>query len=806
MLIHNLLLILSLSTGAKVAIGIGLVLGVIAFRVPSVALALAIIGALVAYQVPVSIVGVVAAVLAFITLPILRAPTVSRMIMTVANRLRLFPKVSATEKAALDAGTVWMDKELFSGDPSMKTLMSQHLRPLSPDEQAFLDGPVAQLCELINDWEIQEQKAIPDHIWAFIKEHRFLGMIIPRAYGGLELSALGHSRVIEAIASVSPTVAITVMVPNSLGPAELLLHYGTQAQKDRYLRRLATGDEIPCFGLTEPTAGSDAGGLQSNGVVFKGNDGELYIRFNWNKRWITLSGISTIIGLAFLLRDPDKLLGGAVERGITCALIPTNTPGVDVSRRHDPLGVPFVNCPTTGTDVVMPISCIIGEAAGVGNGWSMLMDCLSAGRGISLPSLSVGGAKTMTAATSAFAVIREQFGMAIGQFEGIHEPLARIVGKTVLLQAARDYTCGAIDQGEKPSVVSAIIKWQSTELFRTIVNDSMDILGGAGITQGPRNVVASAYKAAPIGITVEGANILTRTLIIFGQGALRCHPYAYDEVSAAESGDYRKFDRAFFGHIRHVIRTKMRVTFLTLSGGLLSCHYGGTFSAYKRRLVWSSAVFALLADIAMLYFGGALKAKQMITGRLADMLSWMYLATSTLAYAEKNADNKALRPVIRWALAHCFYNVHVAVIGYFENMGLVTRWFVAPLYRLIPLGKQPSDALGRDVALAIQNNVALRDSMIQGSHVSTADKPGISQLDDTYRQLIAIKEPLARIRKAVKAKVLPKKKHTLQVLDAAVAAKIVSHGEALAIRKAEERRGEAIQVDSFEVAASGFPD
>ncbi|MEC8678071.1 MAG: acyl-CoA dehydrogenase, partial [Candidatus Margulisiibacteriota bacterium] len=411
--------------------------------------------------------------LVLFTVPVVRSQIISRLIMTVAIAFKIFPKVSRTEQAALDAGTVWMDRELFSGKPNISKMIKQDIRPLSGEEQAFLHGPVNELCNMIDDWEIQRTKQIPDDVWTFIKDNKFLGMIIPKEHGGLGLSAIGHSVVIEKIASVSATMAITIMVPNSLGPAELLLHYGTKDQKDRYLSKLATGEEMPCFGLTEPTAGSDAGGLQSDGVVFKGDDGELYIRFNWNKRWITLSGISTVIGLAFLLKDPDQLLGGPIEYGITCALIPTDTAGVDVSKRHDPLGVPFMNCPTTGTDVVMPLSCVIGGKSGIGNGWTMLMDCLSAGRGISLPSLSAGGAQALLRATSSFGVIRQQFGMSIGQFEGIQEPLARIIGKTVLLKAGRDYTCGAIDQGEKPSVVSAILKLHSTEMFRDIVNDAM---------------------------------------------------------------------------------------------------------------------------------------------------------------------------------------------------------------------------------------------------------------------------------------------------------------------------------------------
>ena len=741
----------------QISAAVGLLLVVSWLKLPSVILTLATFYGCWLYEVDPVITGSVMAVLVLLTVPLVRQYTVSLVIMTLANKFGIFPKVSDTERAALEAGTVWMDKELFSGNPDIKKMMTQDIQGLSAEEQAFLAGPVTELCSMVDDWEIQRTKQIPDHVWNYIKEQKFLGMIIPKEHGGLGLSAIGHSVVIEKIASVSATLAITVMVPNSLGPAELLLHYGTQQQKDRYLTKLATGEEMPCFGLTEPTAGSDAGGLQSDGVVFKGDDGDLYIRFNWNKRWITLSGISTVIGLAFLLKDPDQLLGGPTNYGITCALIPTNTAGVDVSKRHDPLGVPFMNCPTTGTDVVMPISCIIGERDGIGKGWTMLMDCLSAGRGISLPSLSAGGAQAMVLATSSFGVIRQQFGMSVGQFEGIEEPMARVVGKTAILKAARDYTCGAIDQGEKPSVISAVLKLHSTEMFRDIVNDSMDILGGAGITQGPRNVTTNAYKAAPIGITVEGANILTRTLIIFGQGALRCHPYAYDEVAAAEAKDAKRFDRAFFGHMGHIVRTKLRVILLTLTQGGLTPYYGGFLSPYKRRLAWTSAIFALIADISMIYFGGALKAKQKITGRLGDILSWMYLATCTMVYYEKHRDNKDLKPIVEWALDYCFYNIQVALIGYFENFTWITRLLVAPIYRVLRVGTHPSDALGKTISVAIQANQSLRSFLTDGTYAVDEDKPGMGKLNHTYKQLIQSEQAFKKIRRAVKKRQLPKK-------------------------------------------------
>lgn len=780
----------------QILIALGCLLVAILYRLPSMILTLGVAYGLWLYGVGPVIMGIVLGVMIVGTVPPIRQYALSLPVMWLAITFKIFPKVSNTEKAALEAGSVWMDKELFSGDPNIKRLMTQNIQPLSSEELAFLHGPVAELCDMVDDWEIQKNKQIPNHIWAFIKEKKFLGMIIPREHGGLGLSAIGHSVVIEKIASVSATLAITVMVPNSLGPAELLLHYGTQRQKDQYLTKLATGEEMPCFGLTEPTAGSDAGGLTSEGVVFKDVDGELKIRFNWDKRWITLSGLSTVIGLAFLLKDPDQLLGGPKDYGITCALIPTNTPGIDVSKRHDPLGVPFMNCPTTGTNVVMPISCIIGEMDGLGKGWTMLMDCLSAGRGISLPSLSTGGAQAMVLAISSFGVIRQQFGMSVGQFEGIEEPMARVIGKTVLLKAARDYTCGAIDQGEKPSVISAILKLHSTEMFRQIVNDSMDILGGAGITQGPRNVTANAYKAAPIGITVEGANILTRTLIIFGQGALRCHPYAFDEVAAAESKDIKRFDRAFFGHIGHILRTTLRVIILSLTQGKISLHYGQFLSPYKRRLVWVSSLFALISDISMAYFGGSLKAKQKITGRLGDILSWMYLATSTMVYYEKHRDKQALQPLVQWALEYSFYNMQIALIGFFENFSWLTRRLVSPFFRLIRVGSHPSDALGKAISVAVQSNESLRLFLTDGVHMITDNKPGIGKLNYTYKKIMKAEDAVKKIRRAVKARQLPKKAVTF-VLDDAVNLNIITSQEAELIRSAEVARLDAIQVDAF---------
>ena len=480
---------------------------------------------------------------------------------------------------------------------------------------------------MVNDWDVFVKKGFPEQVWDYLRKEGFFGLIIPKKYGGLAFSATAHSAIVAKLASRSGPLATTVMVPNSLGPAELLMHYGTKEQKDYFLPRLAAGIEMPCFALTEPNAGSDAGGMQADGVVFKGDDGELYLKLNWNKRYITLAAISTVLGLAFKLHDPENLLGKGTTLGITCALVPSNTSGVKLGRRHDPLGVPFYNCPTYGEDVIVPINAIIGGVEGAGNGWRMLMESLAVGRGISLPSQAAGGAKLATRAVGAYALIRKQFGLNIGKFEGIEEPMARIGGYSYLMDAARRYTTGGLDKGAKPAVVTAIMKYQFTEFGREIINDSMDIVGGAGISRGPRNIFANNYIALPIAITVEGANILTRTLMIFGQGAIRCHPYALNEINALTSGDAKAFDQNFWAHIGHVARNKARAFVLSITRGrLASSPVSGASAKYLRKLSWASASFAFYADLALGSYGGALKMKEKIAGCYADILSNMYLA------------------------------------------------------------------------------------------------------------------------------------------------------------------------------------
>ncbi len=488
------------------------------------------------------------AVSLFFMIPPLRAAVISGPLMKVMKALKMMPKISPTERTALEAGVVWMEKELFSGHPNFKTMMAQPYHELSAEEQSFLDNEVETLCSMIDDYKFYRTRIMDEKVWEYIRRKGFLGMIIPKEYGGKGFSHSMHSAVIQKISTRSIPTVIYVMVPNSLGPAELLNHYGTDAQKKKYLPRLAIGDEIPCFGLTEPMAGSDAGSITSSGTLFKGDDGKIYVRLNWKKRWITLAAISTLIGLAFRLRDPDNLLGKGEDLGITCALIPSSLKGVQIGDRHDPLGVPFHNCPTEGHDVVMLAEdAIIGGLNGAGGGWQMLMECLGAGRGISLPAQSAGGSKLAARLCSNHAYIRKQFGVSIGKFEGVEEPLARIAGGSYMLEAMRRYVLSALDQRISPPVVTAIAKYNATEIGRSILNDAMDILGGAGISMGPRNQIAGTYIGMPIGITVEGANIMTRTFMIFGQGALRAHPYAFAEVNAVERGDVKAFDEAFWG-------------------------------------------------------------------------------------------------------------------------------------------------------------------------------------------------------------------------------------------------------------------
>lgn len=741
--------------------------------------------------------GMIAVVL---NVPMLRRSLVTSPILHGIKALNLLPQISDTERAAIEAGTVWVDGEFFSGKPDFQRIISEPYPQITPELQAFLDGPVEQVCRMASDWEIYCRKDLPPEVWDYLKQERFFGMMIPKEYGGLGFSNFAYSAVMMKLASRSFTHTATVGVTNSLGPAKLLLRYGTPAQKDYYLPRLARGEEIPCFALTEPHAGSDASSITSTGVVFKGEDGKLYLRLNFQKRYITLGAIATLIGLAFRLRDPENLLGKGEDVGITCALIPANTAGIGLGRRHDPMGVPFYNSPVEGHDVVVSIDQMIGGLEHAGQGWKMLMQTLAAGRGVSFPATCTGIAKLVARVTGAYTTVRQQFGLSIGRFEGIEEPLARIGGLTYLMDAARVYTCGAVDKGEQPAVISAIAKYNLTELSRQIINDGMDILGGAGICRGPKNLLANIYTATPISITVEGANILTRTLMIFGQGAIRCHPYIYAEISALHNSDVFAFDRVFWNHLGLMVRNGFRAVLLSVSRGYFArAPVNGPTARYYRKLEWASATFAFLADFALLSFGGTLKRREKLTGRFADILSWMYLGTATLRRFEAEGCTEDL-PFVHWAMQYTFAQIQQAVEGIFNNLpvpilGILFRGPVAWWWRLNSIGSLPTDQLGSQVARSLQTLGLQRDRLSAGIYIPADLNEALGRLEYAFLLSSQAEPVLKTIKAASRAGMLPEKPERL--IAAALEAKLISQEEAELISEAQSARNDAIQVDTF---------
>ncbi|HWJ35031.1 MAG TPA: acyl-CoA dehydrogenase [Steroidobacteraceae bacterium] len=635
---------------------------------------------------------------------------------------RLLPSMSATEREALDAGTVWWDGELFTGGPNWQKLMSAKAPALTAEEQAFLDGPCEELCAMLDDWDITHRRGdMSPEVWAFIKSKGFFAMIIPKRYGGLELSAYAHSCVLIKLASRCATASSTVAVPNSLGPAELLLHYGTDAQKNHYLPRLASGEDVPCFALTGPRAGSDAASIPDTGVVCRGlwqGSEVIGVKLNFSKRYITLAPIATVIGLAFRLFDPDKIMGERVDLGITCALIPRATPGVTIGRRHFPLNVPFQNGPILGVDVFVPMDAIIGGFGMAGQGWRMLVEQLSVGRCISLPSNTAGAAKAAVYASGAYARIRRQFNQSIGKFEGIEQVLARMAARTYIIDAARSVTAGAIDGGEKPSVPSAMLKYHATELGRMIANDAMDVHGGKGICLGPKNYLGRGYQIVPVAITVEGANILTRSLIIFGQGAVRCHPWVFKEMNAARNPNHdegvRQFDHALMGHVGFAISNAVRsLVMATTLARFTKVPPIGPTARYFQHVNRYSASFAFAADVAMLALGGYLKKKENLSARLGDVLSSMYLASMVLKHHDNQGLEAADLPLVEWACRSLLYQAQ-------EQLHLFLRNFpnrpLAALMRLVifPRGLTyfaPSDRLGREIADLITSPSEARERL-----------------------------------------------------------------------------------------------
>jgi len=721
---------------------------------------------------------------------------------------RVLPAISSTELEAIEAGTVWWDGELFSGKPDWDTLRAYPAPTLSSEEQAFLDGPTEALCAMADDWDITFRRMdLPPAVWQFIREQGFLGMIIPREYGGKGFSAYAHSQVTMKLASRSADLGSTVMVPNSLGPAELLMHYGTDAQRNHYLPRLARGEDIPCFALTSAEAGSDAAGSMVDvGVVCRGSwqgSEVLGLRVTWDKRYITLAPVATLLGLAFKARDPDKLLGGKEELGITLALIPTDTAGVTIGRRHLPMNQAFMNGPTSGRDVFIPLDYVIGGQDMIGKGWIMLMNCLSVGRSISLPAGGCGAAKTATLLTGAYARIRRQFKLPIGEFEGVQEAMARIAGNTFVADAARIMTAGAVDLGEKPSVLSAVVKYHITERMRICLNDAMDVHGGKGICMGPSNYLGRAYQQIPISITVEGANILTRNMMIFGQGAIRCHPYVLDEmkVTRMEHGEdaVEQFDGLLFSHLGFALGNASRSFVLGLTGGRLAEVPGGGYtSRYYQQLSRMAAAFALLADTSMLVLGGSLKRRERLSARLGDVLSHLYLASASLKRFEDQGCPPEDLPLLRWAMEDSLYamqnRLHEVLTNFPDRR-------VAAVLRVVifPLGRNysgPSDRTIEQVARITMQPGPARDRLVAGCFQSRDPEDAAGAVLHALDRVLEAEPVEKRIRNAVREGELVVTGGQTE-WEAAHAAGMIDDRERDLLQQAAEARSRAIRVDDF---------
>ncbi|MFK7885383.1 MAG: acyl-CoA dehydrogenase [Gammaproteobacteria bacterium] len=722
----------------------------------------------------------------------------------------VLPAMSETEKTAIEAGTVWWEKDLFSGAPDWNKMLAIPKPTLNAEEQAFLDGPVEELCSMLDDWQISQDNDLPPEVWQFMKDQRFFGMIIPKKYGGLDFSARAQTEVVMKISTRSGAAAVTVMVPNSLGPGELLMHYGTKAQQEHYLPRLARGEEIPAFGLTGPHAGSDAGGMPDAGIVVEREiDGKKQLGFvvNWEKRYITLGPVATVLGLAFKAYDPDGLLGNTEDLGITCALIPTDTAGVSIGNRHY-TGAAFQNGPNRGHDVFVPMDWVIGGQRNVGKGWMMLMDSLAVGRSISLPALGTAAGKLGSLLTGAYSRVRRQFKIPIGKFEGVEEALTRIAGITYRMDASRIMTAGALDLGEKPSVISAILKYHNTEGMRTVINDAMDIHGGRGICNGPSNYLNATYRAVPIAITVEGANILTRSMIIFGQGAIRCHPHVLNEMLAVQNEDTKQglidFDREFFGHIGFTISNAVRSVVLGLTGSrIVRAPDTGPTEKYFRQLTRMCSAFAFVADITMLMLGGRLKRKEKISGRLGDVLSHLYMASAILKKHEDDGRPSADLPLVRWGLQDSLYRSQEALIGVLRNFTVrPVGWLILRL--IFPLGypqKAPNDRLGQSAAKLLLSPSATRERLTAGVYLPRDVEDHIGMMEIALEKVIAA-EPLERkVYGGLKKRVRPY--NFDEILPDAVASGVITDIEAQAIREAHVLINKVIRVDEFAPQLAG---
>lgn len=725
------------------------------------------------------------------------------MLMKWMKAQKILPRISDTERQALAAGSVWIDGGLFAGKPDFAQILKEPYGQLSAEEQQFLDGPVEELLAMIDRWEIVRTKRIPDEIVEFVKRKGFMSFLIPRQYGGLEFSTLAISTILAKIGAVNNTVGTLVVIPNSLGAAELIIHYGTQAQKDAYLPKLASGEYVPCFGLTEPTAGSDAASIKAEGRVFRDGDGQIKIRLNFRKRYITLAPIANLATIACRLHDPDKLLGKDEDVGITCVMVHQGTPGFTNGDHHDPIGDPFYNGPLIGKDVVVPLDNIIGGAEYAGQGWKMLMEQLAGGRMVSLPAGAVGGAKAVAAFTGPYSMVRQQFGIAIGRMEGIDEKIGKIAALTYMMDGARIFGCTAVDNDIKPPVISSVMKAYTTELCRQLLTDGMDVFSGAGVMQGPNNILGMGYKSAPVGITVEGANIMTRTLMVFGQGATRCHPYALNVVHAVEENDTPKFRKNLVGWIGHFIKGLLRAEFHYFTRGLfISVPDVDTETRkYYRRLGWSASRFGVMTDLAMFAIGGKLKARGKLTGRYSDVLAWQVLAIGALRRYEAEGRKREDLPLVRYACEYALAQIQQAFVGIYQNfdgpLGLWLKTVGVFELHINPLGRMPTDDESHRAAQTIQKYDAQYQRLCEGVYFSKDDSIGTGRLMRAFKLVTAARDAAERIIRAQREKKLPRGYLPAEIADEAVKAGIIQASDAQTLKDALAARMDAIEVDSF---------
>jgi alkylation response protein AidB-like acyl-CoA dehydrogenase len=728
---------------------------------------------------------------------------------TFALFKKLLPPISQTEQEALDAGDVWWEGDLFRGTPDWDKLMAMPKPTLRPDEQAFIDHQVATLCRMLDDWKIvQEDRDLPEAVWEYIRKEGFFGMAVDKQYGGLGFSALAHSTVVSRIATRSLSAAVNVMVPNSLGPAELIYHYGTDEQKNYYLPRLAKGVDVPCFGLTAAEAGSDAGAIPDTGVICRGmHEGKevLGMRLNFDKRYITLAPMATIIGVAFKLYDPDHLLGDKTELGITLGLVPASHPNVTADTRHFPMNMAFLNGPVRGKDVFVPLDNIIGGPKMAGHGWRMLMECLSIGRSISLPALSNAVGTVCYRMTGAYARIRKQFKLPIAHFEGVEEALARIAGNTYQLEAARLFTAGAVDQKIKPAVASAIAKYNMTEMSRQVMNDAFDVHAGRAIQMGPRNYLGHGHYATPVSITVEGANILTRNLIIFGQGAMRCHPYIRQEIAAINLADqkqaYAEFDKLLCSHLGYTASNAARTFVYGLTNGrFIKVPAQGKLAWYYRQLSRMSTALALVADIAMMILGGDLKRKERLSARLGDVLSNLYLGSAVLKYFHDEGQKPEDLPYVEWCIQTNLNNIQNAFTEFFENF---PNRFLAKLlsFWVFPIDHtykhRPSDKLDHKIVEPMLTDSGIRQRLGAGCAMVVEPTDPMGRMEIAFQRVLQTQDLERRLQQALRDGKLAKQPTRQALLDAAFAENILSSVDIRQLHEADAAVADAIAVDEF---------